>query len=104
MRALRVTCQSNTSPSRARARPAGLGEAGRPLTITVGAMQLPPTPREDPECRRKGGGHIPRLAGLGEAGRPNLAACEALPWCVRQAQLTYLRATDAQPSTDHRVV
>ena len=54
--ALRATCQRNRSLRRARARPAGLGEAGRSLTITIGATQLPPTPREDPERPRKGGG------------------------------------------------
>jgi hypothetical protein len=48
--------------------------------------------------------HIPRPAGLGEAGQPHLAAFAALPWRGRQAQRTYLRATDAQPSTDLRVV
>ena len=50
------------------------------------------------------GGRIPRPAGLGEAGRAHLAASEVLPWRGRQAQLNYLRATDAQRSTDHRVV
>ena len=33
-------------------------QAGRPLTVTVGATQLPPTPREDPEHPRKGGGQV----------------------------------------------
>ena len=54
--------------------------------------------------RRWPDGHIPRPAGLGEAGRPHLAASDALPWRERQAHLTYLRATDTQLSTDHRVV
>ena len=45
--------------------------------------------------RRWPGGHIPRPTGLGEAGWPHLAASEALPWRERQAQRTYLRATDA---------
>jgi len=49
-------------------------------------------------------GHIPRLAGLGEADWPHLATSGALPWHERQAQLPYLRTTDAQRSTDHRVV
>ena len=54
--------------------------------------------------RRWPDGHIPRPAGLGEAGRPHLAATDALPWRERQAQLPYLRATDAHLSTDHRIV
>ena len=54
--------------------------------------------------RRWPRGHIPRPAGLGEAGRPHMAAAAALPWHGRQAQRTYLRATDAQPSTDFRIV
>ena len=54
--------------------------------------------------RRWQDGHIPRPAGLGEAGRPHQAASTALPWRGRQAQLPYLRATNAQLSTDHRVV
>jgi len=33
-------------------------QAGRPLTVTVGATQPPPTPREDPVHPRKGGGHV----------------------------------------------
>ena len=54
--------------------------------------------------RRWPRGHIPRPAGLGEAGRPHMTASAALPWRGRQAQRTYLRATDAQPSTDFKVV
>ena len=49
-------------------------------------------------------GDIPRPAGLGEAGRPHLVASDALPWRERQAQLPHLHTTDAQLSTDHRVV
>ena len=36
---------------------AGLGEAGRPLTVTVEATQLLLTSRGDPERPCKGGGH-----------------------------------------------
>ena len=54
--------------------------------------------------RRRPDGRIPRPAGLGEAGQPHLAAFGALPWRERQAQLPYLCTTDAQLSTDHRVV
>ena len=49
-------------------------------------------------------GHIPRPDGLGEAGRAHLAASATLHWRGRQAQQTYLCATDAQSSTDLRVV
>ena len=100
--------QSDGSLSQARARPVGLGEAGRPLTVTVGATQPLPTSGEDPERPPKGGGQMATSpgwpAGLGEAGRPHLVASDALPSRERQAHLTNLRATDAQLSTDHRVV
>ena len=54
--------------------------------------------------RRRLDGRIPRTAGLGEASRPHLAASDVLPWHERQAQLPYQRATNAQLTTDHRVV
>ena len=54
--------------------------------------------------RRWPDGRIPRPASLGEADRPHLVASSALPWHERQAQLPYLRATEAHLRTDHRLV
>ena len=54
--------------------------------------------------RRWPDGRIPRPASLGEADRPHLVASSALPWHERQAQLPYLCTTEAQLSTDHRVM
>ena len=96
-----VKHRQNQRPRWARGRPAGLAIA------TVNRNQLPADSRRRLEPlseRRWTRGGIPRPASLGEAGRPHLAASEALPWRVRQAQLTYLCATNAQPSTDHIVL
>ena len=79
MWALRATCQSDESPSRARARPAGLGEAGRLLTITVGATQLLPTSGRDPEhpCQA-GPTWQPLLLALGMEDKLNELTCVQL--------------------------
>jgi len=50
------TCQSNGGLKRARARPTGLSEAGRPLIVCIGAKQLPPTSGGNQERPREGGG------------------------------------------------
>ena len=50
---LEAMCQSDGGPSRARARP-----AGRPLTVTIEATQLPPTSGGDPERPHKGSGQL----------------------------------------------
>jgi len=90
-------------PERRRLKPSQ-SQADRPW----GATQPPPTSGRNPEHPLKGGGQMAatpgRPAGLGEAGRLHLASSGALPWHERQGQLPYLRTTDAQLSTDHRVV
>ena len=50
------TCQNDGGPSRARARPTGLGEAGRPLTVSVEDKQLSPTFGRNQERPREGSG------------------------------------------------
>jgi len=57
------TWQSNGDPRWAWARPTGLGEAGRSLTICVEAKQLLPTSGVNQERPREGGGKLVAIPG-----------------------------------------
>jgi len=54
---INVSVQNEPETKSEPGRPAGLGEAGRPLTATIGATQPLPTFRSNPERPCKGGGH-----------------------------------------------